>query len=86
MLMSGQIYAAGFNGFDRIDTLLTQPLLVVAGSDAGSLWHSEELYAKAASTQKELAIIPGATHMDLYDGPGVDQSMQHLTPFFTNIV
>ena len=44
MLMSGQIYAAGFNGFDRIDTLLTQPLLVVAGSDAGSLWHSEELY------------------------------------------
>ena len=82
--MSGQIYAAGFNGFDRIDTLLTQPLLVVAGSDAGSLWHSEELYGRAASTQKELAIIPGATHMDLYDGPGVDQSMQHLTPFFTN--
>ena len=84
MLMSGQIYTAGFNGFDRIDTLLTQPLLVVAGSDAGSLWHSEELYNRAASTQKELAIIPGATHMDLYDGPGVDQSMQHLTPFFTN--
>ena len=84
MLMSGQLYAAGFNGFDRIDTLLTQPLLVVAGSDAGSLWHSEELYERAASTQKELAIIPGATHMDLYDGPGVDQSMQHLTPFFTN--
>jgi len=84
MLMSGQIYAAGFNGFDRIDTLLTQPLLVVAGSDAGSLWHSEELYSRAASTQKELAIIPGATHMDLYDGPGVDQSMQHLAPFFTD--
>ena len=63
---------------------LTQPLLVVAGSDAGSLWHSEELYARAASPQKELAIIPGATHMDLDDGPGVDQSMKRLTPFFTN--
>ena len=75
---------SAFTGFDRIDTLLTQPLLVVAGSDAGSLWHSEELYSRAASTQKELAIIPGATHMDLYDGPGVDQSMQRLTPFFTN--
>lgn len=84
MLMSGQIYAAGFNGFDRIDTLLTQPLLVVAGSDAGSLWHSEELYTRAASMQKDLAIIPGATHMDLYDGPGVDQSMQNLAPFFTD--
>ena len=83
MLMSGQVYAAGFNGFDRIETLLTQPLLVVAGSEAGSLWHSQELYSRAASMQKQLAIIPGATHMDLYDGPGVDQAMQRLTPFFT---
>jgi uncharacterized protein len=84
MLQISASYMVAFTGFDRIDTLLTQPLLVVAGSDAGSLWHSEELYARAASPQKELAIIPGATHMDLYDGPGVDQSMQHLTPFFTN--
>jgi fermentation-respiration switch protein FrsA (DUF1100 family) len=84
MLLSGQVYAAGFNGFDKIDTLLTQPLLVVAGSDAGSLWHSEELYQRAASTQKELSIIDGATHMDLYDGPGADQAMQRLDPFFTN--
>ena len=70
MLMSGQVFTAGFNGFDRIDTLLTQPLLVVAGSKAGSLWHSEELYRRAASTQKQLDIIDGATHMDLYDGQG----------------
>ena len=83
MLQISSSYMVAFTGFDRIDTLLTQPLLVVAGSDAGSLWHSEEL-ARAASPQKELAIIPGATHMDLYDGPGVDQSMKRLTPFFTN--
>ena len=82
MLMSGQVFAAGFNGFDRIDTLLTQPLLVVAGSEAGSLWHSEELYRRAASTQKRLDIIDGATHMDLYDGPGMDQAIQRLTPFY----
>lgn len=69
MLVSGQVSAAGFNGFDRIETLLTQPLLVVAGSDAGSRWHSEELYQRAASTQKQLDTIDGATHMDLYDGP-----------------
>lgn len=73
MLMSGQIYAAGFNGLDRIDTLLSQPLLVVAGSDAGCGGAAKSfLYNRANSTQKELAIIPGATHMDLYDGPGVD--------------
>ena len=84
MLQTSLSYMVAFSGFDRIDTLLTQPLLVVAGSDAGSLWHSEELYDRAASTQKELVIIDGATHMDLYDGPGVDQSMERLAPFFTN--
>ena len=84
MLQTSASYMVAFSGFDRIDTLLTQPLLVVAGSDAGSLWHSEELYQRAASTEKELAIIDGATHMDLYDGHGVNQSMEKLAPFFTN--
>ena len=83
-LLSGQLYGATFNGFDKIDTMLIQPLLVIAGSDAGSLWHSEELYQRAASTEKELYIIDGATHMDLYDGNGVNQSMEKLAPFFTN--
>ena len=31
-----------------------------------------------------LDIIDGATHMDLYDGPGMDQSIQCLAPFYTN--
>ena len=78
MLLTSASYMVAFTGFDRIDTLLTQPLLVVAGSEAGSLWHSQELYARAAATQKELFIIDGATHMDLYDGPGVGPG--HATP------
>ena len=55
---------------------------MIAGSEAGSLWHSEELNAKAASRDKELFIIPGATHMDLYDGPGADAAARKLAPFF----
>ena len=43
--ISAELQWSAFTGFDRIDTLLTQPLLVVAGSDAGSLWHSQELTA-----------------------------------------
>jgi len=39
-----------FTGFDRVDTLLTQPLMIIAGSAAGSLWHSQALHAKAAGT------------------------------------
>jgi uncharacterized protein len=55
---------------------------MIAGSEAGSLWHSQELNAKAASTQKELFIVQGATHMDLYDGEGATGAARKLAPFF----
>ena len=84
MLLTSVSYLVAFTGFDQISTLLTQPLLVVAGSEAGSLWHSQELYAKAAATDKELFIVDGATHMDLYDGAGVDTAMAKVGPFFTS--
>jgi len=61
--------------------LLTQPLMIIAGSEAGSLWHSQELHAKATGP-KELYVVDGATHMDLYDGAGADTAMKKLAPFF----
>ena len=83
MLFSGAGYGILFDGFGQADKLLTQPLLLIAGSDAGSLWHSQELITKAASKQKELFIIKGATHMDLYDGKQyVPQVVNKLTEFF----
>jgi fermentation-respiration switch protein FrsA (DUF1100 family) len=81
MLMNGLGAWVGFDAFDLVETLLTQPLLVIAGSAAGSLWHSAELYAKAPGP-KELFVIEGAAHMDLYDGPGVDKALGKLGPFF----
>lgn len=71
----------GFDAFDVVDTLLTQPLLVIAGDEAGSLWHSKELYAKAPGP-KELFLIKGATHMDLYDGMGAAAAVNKMVPFF----
>ena len=38
--------------------------------------------AKAASKAKELFIVDGATHMDLYDGDGSSVAARKLTPFF----
>ena len=70
-----------FTGFDRVETLLTQPLMVIAGSKAGSLWHSQELHAKAAGP-KDMFVVDGKTHMDLYDGEGVGIAMTKLSPFF----
>ena len=49
------IYA--FDAFDGIDTLLTQPLLLIAGSDAGSKWNSDRAY-KLANGEKELSSSP----------------------------
>lgn len=73
-----KIYA--FSAFDRIDTLLTQPLLLIAGSEAGSKWHSERAYGLAKS-EKELFIVPGGTHMSLYD-KDVGKAMPKLLEFF----
>lgn len=81
MLMNGLGAWVAFDAFDLVDPLLTQPLLAIAGSEAGSLWHSEQLVAKAPG-KKGLFIIDGAAHMDLYDGPGVGTVMTQLTPFF----
>ncbi|MGZ8284072.1 MAG: alpha/beta hydrolase [Allosphingosinicella sp.] len=82
MLMTSISTGMSFTGFEGADTFITQPLLMIAGSEAGSLWHSRELNANAASRDKELFIIPGATHMDLYDGPGADTAARKLAPFF----
>lgn len=43
-----------------------RPMLVIAGSEAHSLYLSEDAYA-AAAEPKELMIIDGADHVDLYD-------------------
>ncbi|MGE1069413.1 alpha/beta hydrolase [Pantoea agglomerans] len=82
MLMTSISTLASFTGFEGVDVYLTQPLLIVAGSNAGSLWHSQKLHKTAASVQKTLHIIPGATHMDLYDGQGATVAASKLAPFF----
>ncbi|WP_413534011.1 alpha/beta hydrolase [Empedobacter brevis] len=74
-----------FRAYDRVDTLLTQPLLIIAGSEAGTLWSSKLLYEKAASENKELIILEGGNHFDLYDKPEyVNQAVEKMIPFFEN--
>jgi hypothetical protein len=71
-----------FDAFNGIGTLLTQPLLLIAGSDAGSKWHSDRAFAEATSaSEKELVVIPGGTHMSLYDRD-VGKAMPKLIEFY----
>lgn len=79
-LLSSLDKLTAFSAFDRIDTLLTQPLLLIAGSDAGSLWQSQKAY-KLARGPKDIQIIKGATHMSLYD-KDVVKAVPMLTKFY----
>ena len=49
-----------------IDEISPRPMLVIAGSEAHSRYFSEDAVA-AAAEPKELMIIDGADHVDLYD-------------------
>lgn len=54
-----------------IDEISPRPMLIIAGSEAHSRYFSEDAY-KAAKEPKELMIIDGAVHTDLYDGGDKD--------------
>ncbi len=53
----------------RADEMRT-PALIVAGEKAHSRYFSEDAYKAIGSQDKELYIVPGANHTDLYDGGG----------------
>ena len=73
-----------YDAFHKAEAFLTQPLLLVAGSEAGSKWMSDDLYARAASSDKSFHVVDGANHMSLYDGDAyVDEAVSVLAPFFT---
>jgi fermentation-respiration switch protein FrsA (DUF1100 family) len=72
-----------YDAYNMADVFMTQPLQIVAGSKAGSKWMSDDLYNRAASTDKSFHVVEGSNHMQLYDVPKyVDEAVSVLTPFF----
>ena len=68
---------------DRIE-MIEQPLLMIAGSKADSLYMTEDAFAKATGAKnKELFKVDGATHIETYWVPKyVDVVVGKLTPFY----
>ena len=64
--LTSNITFMNFYPFTDIETISPRPMLFIAGADAHSREFSEEAY-KLAGQPKELVIIPGAGHVDLYD-------------------
>jgi fermentation-respiration switch protein FrsA (DUF1100 family) len=50
----------------NIAMVAPRPIMLVAGANAHSRYYSEDAY-KAASSPKELVIVPDVDHVDLYD-------------------
>ncbi len=48
---------------------IRSPVLLVHGEKAHSRYFSEDAYKKLTGDNKELLIVPGANHVDLYDNP-----------------
>lgn len=60
-----------------IGDLLTQPILLIAGSEAGTCWLTEQ-----ANDPKEKLIVDGGNHFDMYDKePYVTQAVNKIEPF-----
>jgi fermentation-respiration switch protein FrsA (DUF1100 family) len=71
-----------FFPFEQLDTISPRALLVIVGSKADTVFWSREVYEKAKEP-KELHVIEGATHIDLYDRPQfVTPAVAKLTDFF----
>lgn len=64
--------------------LINQPLLMMAGSKADSYYMTDSAFNLASGTnEKELFLIPGATHIQTYYVPEyVAQAMNKLNEFF----
>lgn len=81
--MSSLLDLMRWDATDQIE-LIEQPLLMMAGSKADSLYMTEEAFAKATGTKnKELFKIDGATHIETYWVPKyVEAALGKLTPFY----
>lgn len=81
--MSSLLALMRFDAATNMD-LISQPLLMMAGSKADSLYMTDEAFEKAVNAEsKELFLIEGATHIETYWKPEyVDQAMAKLVRFF----
>ena len=68
---------------DHID-LINQPLLMIAGSEADSLYMSENAFNLAVNAKdKDLYLLKGATHIDTYwKTEYVEDAVSKLDAFF----
>ena len=78
--LTSNVKFMNFYPFNDIETISPRPMLFITGDVAHSREFSEEAY-RLAGQPKELVIVPGAGHVDLYDRVGLIP-FDKLTAFF----
>lgn len=68
--LTSNVRFMNFYPFEDIETISPRPMLFITGDVAHSREFSEDAYTRAAEP-KELVIVPGAGHVDLYDWVGL---------------
>jgi fermentation-respiration switch protein FrsA (DUF1100 family) len=85
-LFSHQAPAVGWDAFNRLEVLLTQPVIIVVGDKPGAFGAYRdglEAHRRAASKDKQLVVAEGFSHYDLYDKPEpVGIALSNVIPFF----
>ena len=62
---------------------MTKPYLVITGENAWSREASTEVFNAVPHTNKEMHVIPEASHFDMYDlAPFVSEAFEFIVPFF----
>ena len=78
--LTSNVKFMNFYPFNDIETISPRPMLFITGEKAHSREFSEDAYRRAAEP-KELVVVPGAGHVDLYDRTGLIPFAK-LTEFF----
>lgn len=78
--------AIGYDAFHLAEQLLTQPLQIVIGGvpgEFGSYRDGFDLFDRARSSQKDIVVVPGQSHYDMYWKPeATRQALDTLIPFY----
>ncbi|GKZ17366.1 hypothetical protein AbraIFM66951_010738 [Aspergillus brasiliensis] len=70
-----------YDSFAFMRLIAPRPVLMIAGAEAETLHYSEEAVQVRAREPKELFVVPGKNHFDLYDQ--LEESGPKLVQFFT---
>lgn len=79
--VTSSILHVAYGRLSNLEDLAGRPVLIAVGENAHSRWFSEKTFQALPEGDKQLVIVPGARHIDLYDDV-TKIPFEQLTSFF----